>query len=352
MLLKTSSLFDPFPPEMGTDTAFLDRMHCYNPGWEIPKFRPEHFTNDYGFITDYLAGFIRELRKDQYGDAIDKYFRLGKNLNQRDTIAVRRMVDGYLKLLYPDGEFIKEQVEEVLIISLEMRRRVKEQLKKLGGMEFYDVNFSYIDMEDMSEHFVSVPEQGGGKLIPEGMCNPGQVYTVSHGKSDMIGVFRLESQMLPGNGKFERTGLGSDRECKEAVDTAYNYLKANGNRISGAISTSNSDYIVNYQDLQGIGMTKDLALPTLIALCSIALKRPAQSSLVVLGDISISGTLMKVDNLASTLQVCADCGAKKVLIPAVSMVDYGTIPADLMTAFQIIPYSSAEDAVFKALGVE
>jgi len=352
VLLKTSSLFDPFPPEMGTDTAFLDRMHCYNPGWEIPKFRPEHFTNDYGFITDYLAGFIRELRKDQYGDAIDKYFRLGKNLNQRDTIAVRRMVDGYLKLLYPDGEFTKQQVEEALIISLEMRRRVKEQLKKLGGMEFYDVNFSYIDMEDMSEHYVSVPEQGGGKLIPEGMCNPGQVYTVAHGKSEMIGVFRLESQMLPGNGKFERTGLGTDRECKEAVDTAYNYLKANGNRISGSISTTNSDYIINYQDLHGLGMTKSLALPTLIALCSIALKKPTQSSLVILGDISISGTLMKVDNLASTLQVCADAGAKKVLIPAVSMVDYGTIPADLMTAFQIIPYSSAEDAVFKALGVE
>ena len=352
VLLKTSSLFDPFPPEMGTDTAFLDRMHCYNPGWEIPKFRPEHFTNDYGFITDYLAGFIRELRKDQYGDAIDKYFRLGKNLNQRDTIAVSRMVDGYLKLLYPDGEFTKQQVEEALIISLEMRRRVKEQLKKLGGMEFYDVNFSYIDMEDMSEHYVSVPEQGGGKLIPEGMCNPGQVYTVAHGKSEMIGVFRLESQMLPGNGKFERTGLGTDRECKEAVDTAYNYLKANGNRISGSISTTNSDYIINYQDLHGLGMTKSLALPTLIALCSIALKKPTQSSLVILGDISISGTLMKVDNLASTLQVCADAGAKKVLIPAVSMVDYGTIPADLMTAFQIIPYSSAEDAVFKALGVE
>ena len=327
-------------------------MHCYNPGWEIPKFRPEHFTNDYGFITDYLAGFVRELRKDQYGDAIDKYFRLGKNLNQRDTIAVRRMVDGYLKLLYPDGEFTKQQVEEALIISLEMRRRVKEQLKKLGGMEFYDVNFSYIDMEDMSEHYVSVPEQGGGKLIPEGMCNPGQVYTVAHGKSNMIGVFRLESQMLPGNGKFERTGLGTDRECKEAVDTAYNYLKANGNRISGSISTTNSDYIINYQDLHGLGMTKSLALPTLIALCSIALKKPTQSSLVILGDISISGTLMKVDNLASTLQVCADAGAKKVLIPAVSMVDYGTIPADLMTAFQIIPYSSAEDAVFKALGVE
>jgi len=191
VLLKTSSLFDPFPPEMGTDTAFLDRMHCYLPGWEIPKFRPEHFTNDYGFISDYLAEFIRELRKEQYGDAIDHYFRLGKNLNQRDTIAVRRMADGYLKLLYPDGNFTKEEVEEVLQISLEMRRRVKEQLKKLGGMEFYDVNFSYIDNETFEEHYVSVPEQGGGKLIPEGMCNPGQVYTVSQGKSGMLGVFSL-----------------------------------------------------------------------------------------------------------------------------------------------------------------
>ena len=179
VLLKISSLFDPFPAEMGTDTAFLDRMHCYLPGWEIPKFRPEHFTNDYGFISDYLAEFIRELRKEQYGDAIDHYFRLGKNLNQRDTIAVRRMADGYLKMLYPDGTFTKEEVEEVLQISLEMRRRVKEQLKKLGGMEFYDVNFSYIDNETFEEHYVSVPEQGGGKLIPEGMCNPGQVYTVS-----------------------------------------------------------------------------------------------------------------------------------------------------------------------------
>lgn len=352
VLLKTSSLFDPFPPEMGTDTAFLDRMHCYLPGWEIPKFRPEHFTNDYGFISDYLAEFIRELRKEQYGDALDKYFRLGKNLNQRDTIAVRKMVGGYLKLLYPDGKFSKEELEEVLRISLEMRRRVKEQLKKLGGMEFYDVNFSYIDLEDMSEHYVSVPEQGGGKLIPEGVCNPGQIYTVSHGKSGMIGVFRLESQMLSGNGKFERNGIGTDRDAKEASNTAFNFLKANGSRISGSISTTMKDYIINYQDLQGIGMTSTLALPTLIALCSIALGRPTLGSLVVLGEISISGTMIKVDELSNALQVCLDSGAKRVLIPATSMVDFATVPPDLMSAFQLIPYQSAEDAVFKALGVE
>jgi len=352
VLLKTSSLFDPFPPEMGTDTAFLDRLHCYIPGWEIPKFRPEHFTNDYGFITDYLAEFIRELRKEQYGDALDKYFRLGKNLNQRDTIAVRKIVGGYVKLLYPDGEFTKEQLEEILVFALEMRRRVKEQLKKLGGMEFYDVNFSYIDLDTFEEKFVSVPEQGGGKLIPDGMCNPGQVYTVSRGKSGMIGVFRLESQMLPGSGKFERTGLGSDRDCRESTNTAFNFLKANGNRISGGISTASKDYIINYQDLQGIGMTGKLALPTLIALCSIALGRPTVSTLAVLGEISISGTILKVDELANSLQVCLDSGAKKVLLPISSAVDLGTVPPELVGSFNLIFYSSAEDAVFKALGVE
>ena len=352
VLLKTSSLFDPFPPEMGTDTAFLDRIHCYIPGWEIPKFRPEHFTDDYGFITDYLAEFVRELRKEQHGDELDKYFRLGKNLNQRDTIAVRKMVDGFVKLLYPDGEYSKEQLEEILKVSLEMRRRVKEQLKKLGGMEFYDVNFSYIDLETFEENYVSVPEQGSGKLIPEGACNPGQVYTVSQGKSGMIGVFRLESQMLPGNGKFERTGIGSETKSKEATNTAFNYLKANAGRISGAISITTKDYIINYQDLQGIGMTDKMALPTLIALCSIALGKPTISTLAVLGEISIAGSLIKVDELANALQVCLDSGAKKVLLPITSAVDLGSVPSELIGSFNLIFYSSPEDAVFKALGVE
>ena len=352
VLLKTSSLFDPFPPEMGTDTAFLDRMHCYIPGWEIPKFRPEHFTDDYGFITDYLAEFLRELRKEQYGDALDRYFKLGKNLNQRDTIAVRKMVGGLVKLIYPDGSFGKEDLEEILQIALEMRRRVKEQLKKLGGMEFYDVNFSYIDNDSFEEHYVSVPEQGGGKLIPEGICNPGQVYTVSRGRTGMIGVFRLESQMFPGNGKFERTGIGSDRDARETTNTAFNFLKANGSRISGSISTTTKDYIINYQDLQGIGMTGKLALPTLIALCSIALGKPVLSSTAILGEISISGTIIKVDELANALQVCLDSGAKRVLLPMTAATELGTVPADLIGCFNLIFYSSAEDAVFKALGVE
>lgn len=352
VLLKTSSLFDPFPPEMGQDTAFLDRMHCYIPGWEVPKFRPEHFTDDYGFITDYLAEFLRELRKEQFSDALDRFFRLGKNLNQRDTIAVRRIVRGMVKLLYPDGDFTKEQLEEILRFALEMRRRVKEQLKKLGGMEFYDVNFSYIDNESFEEKYVTVPEQGGGKLIPDGICNPGQVYTIAQGRSGMIGAFRLESQMLPGNGKFQRTGLGSDREAKEATDTAFNFLKANCRRISGNISITTNDFIINYQDLQGLGITSNLALPSLVAMCSIALGKPVVSSCAVLGEISIAGTMQKVDNLADTLQACLDSGAKKVLLPLTSAADLGTVPAELIGAFSLIFYNSAEDAVFKALGVE
>ena len=352
VILKTSHLFEPFPEAMGNDAAFLDRMHCYIPGWEIPKYRPKFFTDDFGFITDYFSEVMRELRKISYADAYTKYFKLGSNLNQRDVIAVKKTVSGLVKLIYPDGKFTRENVEEILRFAMEMRRRVKEQLKKIGGMEFYDVNFSYVDVETFNEEFVPVPEQGGGKLIPEGVGKPGHIYTVSHGKTGMIGVFKLEMQMTAGSGKFERTGIGSDREAKEAVDSAYSYLKANGRNISASISTTTKDYLLNVQDLNGIGMTKSLTLPSLVAICSVALQKPAISSAVVLGDLSIGGTIKKVEELANTLQVCLDSGAKKVLLPITSAVDLATVPSDLIGCFSIIFYQSAEDAVFKALGVE
>ncbi len=351
-ILKTSHLFEPFPEAMGNDTAFLDRIHCYIPGWEIPKYRPDFFTNDYGFITDYFSEIMRELRKISYADAYTHYFRLGNNLNQRDVIAVKKTVSGLVKLIHPDGEFDREDVEEILRFALEMRRRVKEQQKKIGGMEFYDVNFSYIDNDTFSEEYVPVPEQGGSKLIPEGMSKPGHVYTVGHSKSNMLGVYKLEMQMTAGNGKFERTGLGTDREVKEAVDTAYRYLKANARSISGSISMTTKDYILDAQDMNGIGMTKNLSLASVVAICSIALGKPVVNSAVVLGDFSIGGTVMKVDELANTLQVCLDSGAKKVLLPIASAVDLASVPAELIGCFNLIFYNSVEDAVFKALGVE
>ena len=331
----------------GGDIRFLHQAGTVgNPQLE------DFFTDEYALIPDYLLEFMKEMRKEQFGDACDKFFKFGSNLNQRDVIAVRKMISGFTKLLYPDGVYNKEDMTEILTISLELRRRVKEQLKKIGGMEFYDVNFSYIDNETFEEHFVPVPEQGGGKLIPEGMPNPGHVYTISRGKTGMVGVYRLETQVLPGNGKFERTGLGTDRDAREATNTAFNYLKANGRGISNSISTTTKDYFINYQDLNGIGITKTLTLPTLVAICSAALQKPTLSNLAVLGDISISGTILKVEELANTLQVCLDSGAKKVLIPITSAVDMATVPPELMGAFSIIFYNTPQEAIFKALGVE
>lgn len=352
VIIKTSHLFEPFPEAMASDTAFFDRMHYYIPGWEIPKMRPEFLTNEYGFIVDYLAEFFREMRKRSFSDALDKYFKLGNNLNQRDVIAVRKTVSGLVKLLYPNGEFEKEDIEEILRYALVGRRRVKEQLKKIGGMEFYDVHFSYIKNDTLNEEFVSVPEQGGGKIIPEGIAKPGQVYTVGRGDSGMIGVYKIETEVVSGSGKFEKTGLGNSREAKENVNTAFNYFKANNKNISGSISTKTKDYLMHIQDIQGIGMTPDLTLAAFIALCSGAIGKPSQSQLVVLGSMSIGGTINKVEELANTLQVCFDSGAKKVLLPMSSATDIATVPPELFAKFQISFYQSPEDAVFKALGVE
>ncbi|WP_240628563.1 protease Lon-related BREX system protein BrxL [Bacillus salacetis] len=350
-LIKTSHLFAPFPEEMANDTAFFDRMHYYLPGWEIPKMRPDFFTDRYGFIVDYIAEFFREMKKRSFADSIDKYFKLGNNLNQRDTVGVRKTVSGLMKLLYPNGEYTREDIEEVLQYALEGRRRVKEQLKKIGGMEFFDINFSYIDKDTLTEEYVSVPEQGGGKLIPEGIGKPGHVYVVGHADSGMIGVYKLENQVVSGTGKFDKSGLGSHRGAKESLDTAFRYFTANSKSISNTISTKTKDYLMHISDLQGIGLTDELAIAELIGLCSGALEKPVQESMVVIGNMTVGGTISKVEEFANVLQVCVDAGAKKVLIPASSVVDLQTVPSDLLVKVQPIFYSDATDAVFKALGV-
>ena len=352
VLLKTSHLFEPFPKEMANDSAFFDRMHFYLPGWEIPKMRPELITDEYGFITDYLSEYFREMRKRTFSDSLDKYFKLGNNLNQRDVIAVRKTVSGLVKLLYPNGEYSKEELEEILAYALVGRRRVKEQLKKIGGMEFYDVHFSYIDLETMDEKFVSVPESGGGKLIPEGMLKAGHTYFIGRGNSGMIGVYKIEVESPNGHGKFQVSGIGTDRETKEALNTAFNYFKANRKNISASIQVDDVDYLLHIEDLQGVGASKDVSLASFVAMCSSSLKKPMQGSLVILGSMSIGGTIGKVEELANTLQVCFDAGAKKILLPMSSASDISSVPSDLFSKFNISFYNDPEDAVFKALGIE
>ena len=350
-LVKTSHLLAPFPEAM-IDSAFFDRFHAYIPGWEIPKMRPEFFTNRYGLIVDYLAEFFREMRKRSFADSIEKYFKLGNNLNQRDVIAVRKTVSGLMKLLYPHGQFNKEDVRQCLEYALQVRRRVKEQLKKIGGMEFYDVHFSYIDNETLEEHFVSVKEQGGGGLIPEGPAKPGFLYTIGLSNKGMPGLYRLELQVTKGSGKLATSGLWNSSSAKEQVKIAFDYFKANASRISGGSKVLEHDFHLHVVELQNTGPLSHLALPSLVAFASGLLGRPIQSQMVVLGDMSLGGSVTPVESIAECLQVAFDAGAKKVALPMSSAADIPTIPVELFTKFQTCFYADPVDAVFKALGVD
>ena len=349
-LVKTSHLLAPFPEAM-IDSAFFDRFHAYIPGWEIPKMRPEFFTNRYGLIVDYLAEFFREMRKRSFADAIEKYFKLGNNLNQRDVIAVRKTVSGLMKLLYPHGQFNKEDVRQCLEYALQVRRRVKEQLKKIGGMEFYDVHFSYIDNDTLEEHFVSVKEQGGGGLIPEGPAKSGFLYTIGLSNKGMPGLYRLELQVTKGSGKLATSGLWNSSSAKEQVKVAFDYFKANASRISGGSKVMEHDFHLHVVELQNTGPLSHLALPSLVAFASGLLGRSVQSQMVVLGDISLGGSVTPVESIAECLQVAFDAGAKKVALPMSSAADIPTIPVELFTKFQTSFYADPVDAVFKALGV-
>ncbi|MBP4032432.1 protease Lon-related BREX system protein BrxL [Aeromonas sp. PrichA-15] len=349
-LVKTSHLLAPFPEAM-IDTAFFDRFHAYIPGWDIPKMRPEFFTNSYGLITDYLAEYMREMRKRSFSDAIDRFFKLGNNLNQRDVIAVRRTVSGLLKLLHPHGVFDKEDVRRCLTYALELRRRIKEQLKKLGGMEFFDVHFSYIDNESLEEFFVNVPEQGGSQLIPEGLGKPGVVHMVTKGAVGQQGLYRFETQMTAGNGKHSTSGLGSNTPAKEAIRVGFDYFKGNLNRISATAKFSEHEYHLHVVELHNSGPSTKTSLAALVAFCSILIGRPVQEQMVVLGDMTLGGVVNPVEDLAGSLQLAMDCGGKRVLLPMASASDIPTVPAEIFSKFQISFYADPVDAVYKALGV-
>lgn len=349
-LVKTSHLFAPFPETM-IDSAFFDRFHAYIPGWEIPKMRPEFFTNQYGLIVDYLAEWLREMRKRNFGDAINRSFKLGRDLNQRDTIAVKRTVSGLLKLLYPHEEYPKDAVRRCLEYALEARRRVKEQLKKIGGMEFFDVHFSYLDQENLEEKFISVPEQGGGSLIPDGPLNPGVMHTVATGSEGHIGLYRLETQVTAGNGALRTSGLGLNTAARESIKVGFDYFRANASRISASIKAADHDYHLHVVELHNTGPTTALTLAAFVALCSGVLGKPIQQQMVVLGSMSLGGNIIPVENLAESLQVAFDSGAKRILLPMASVSDIPTIPGELFAKFQTSFYADPTDAVFKALGV-
>ena len=350
-LVKVSHLLSPFPKDM-IDTAFFDRFHHYLPGWEIPKWKPEHFTDAYGFISDYFSECLREIRKRNFSDAIQKYFRLGKDLNQRDTIAVKKTVSGLLKLLFPDENYGKEDVKACLEYALVGRRRIKEQLKKIGGLEFYDTHFSYIDLETGEEKFVSTPENGGSTLIPEGELQPGSLYSVAHSPGGgNLGLVRLDLQVMPGNGKFTHTGFGSGSVISDELKEAVNYCRSNLARISQGAKYGENEMHIKATDINGLGTLQGLELAVFISLVSGLTQRPIQPQMCVLGSMSIGGTIIPSNDLAGALQIAADAGAKKILLPVADMMQYSKVPADLISRFSLEVYSDPVDAAFKALGI-
>ena len=351
-LVRVSHLLSPFPKDM-IDTAFFDRFHHYLPGWEIPKMRPEYFTDAFGFISDYFSECLREMRKHNFSDAIQKYFRLGKDLNQRDTIAVKRTVSGLLKLLFPDGSYQKEDVRKCLEYALIGRRRIKEQLKKIGGLEFFDVHFSYIDLEDGEERYVSTPENGGSALIPEGEMQAGSLYGIAHQPGDgQIGLVRLDLQVMAGNGKFTHTGFGSGSAISDELKEAVNYCRSNLSRITQASKFSESEMHMKATDINGIGTLQGLELAVFVSLVSGLTGRPLQPQMCVLGSMSIGGTIIPTSDLAGALQIAADAGAKRILLPVADMMQYSKVPADLVSKFSLEIYSDPVDAAFKALGIK
>ncbi len=315
----------------------------------MPKFSPHHFASRYGFITDYLAEWLRELRKQSFADAIDAHFKLGSSLNQRDSKAVRKTVSGLLKLLHPDGRFTSEDVRDCLEYALRVRRRVKEQLKKLNLLEFQATQFSYLDAATLEEHFISLPEQTGGGLVSDDPLPCGQVYALSRSGTDRLGAYRIEVQVVPGTGRLIRSGAARDSAASDSVTVAFNYFRAHAHRISSAISVDSRDYQVSISDLQGVGAPQGVALALLIALFGASLERCLASQFAVLGDMTLGGTISPVERLAASLQVGFDAGVKRVLLPMVSAGELVGVPPELFSKFQTAFYADPVDAVFKAL---
>ena len=348
-LLKVAHLFEPFPPEFNNDSAFFDRIHYYLPGWEIPKMRSELLTEKYGLITDCLAELTRELRKKDCTHLLDAYFRLNNKFNKRDEIAVRKTMSGLIKLIFPDENVTEDEMRRLLEYAIEGRRRVKEQLKLMAGVEFADVALGYVD-EYGSETVVSVPEQASNTLIPAEKLPAGHVFALGANQIDgEVAVYRLENKVIRGNGKMETQGIGGNRAVNECVDAAWYYFMDKARSILPGTTLSDHDYLLYYADPQSKGLSTEVSVAELVGLCSAVANRPVMEATVVIGEIKLSGTMGEIKNLENIVRVAKNAGAKQLLLPIQSMQELMHVPGELLTAVQPIFYSDPIEAVKKAI---
>jgi ATP-dependent Lon protease len=350
VMVQTGHLFSPMPDVIRDDMAFIDRLHFYLPGWEVPKMRNEHFTDHYGFVVDYLAEALRDLRKHNYTEIIDHHFSLGSHLNARDRKAVRRTVSGMVKILHPHGQVSREDLEEILRLALEGRRRVKEQLKKMGSFEYYQTSFSYLVSETGEEHFVGVPEQGGRDLVSADPLPPGTVYAASVDGDGTVGLYRIEVSLSSGTGKLKPAG-GLSGDVKESVARAFSHLLANKTAFGVAREVDTSDFHVEIIDLLGNKVEAEIGVAFFVAAYSILRKATPQPGLLVLGDMSIQGKIKPVRSLVEPLQVAMDNGAKRALIPIENKRQFLEVNPDVLEQVDPIFYGDLRQAAFKALGL-
>ncbi|MBK8011744.1 MAG: protease Lon-related BREX system protein BrxL [Deltaproteobacteria bacterium] len=350
VMVQTGHLFAPMPEVIRDDMAFIDRLHFYLPGWEVPKMRNEHFTDHYGFVVDYLAEALRELRKHNYTEIIDHHFSLGSHLNARDRKAVRRTVSGLVKILHPHGQVSRDDLDEVLQLALEGRRRVKEQLKKMGSFEYYQTSFSYQINETGEEKFIGVPEQGGKGLISPDPLAPGTIYSASVSGDGTVGMYRLEITTSSGGGKLKPAG-GIAGAMKESINRAFSYLLANKGTFGVAREVDTSDFHVEVIDLLGNKVEAELGVAFFVAAYSILRKAPPQPGLLVLGDMSVQGNVKPVRSLVEPLQVAMDNGAKRALIPIENKRQFLEVNPEVLEHVDPIFYGDLRQAAFKALGL-
>lgn len=348
-LLKVAHLFEPFPPEFNNDSAFFDRIHYYLPGWEIPKMRSELLTEKYGLITDCLAELTRELRKKDCTHLLDAYFRLNGKFNKRDEIAVRKTMSGLIKLIFPDENVTEEEMRRLLEYAIEGRRRVKEQLKLMAGVEFADVALGYVD-EYGSETVVSVPEQASNTLIPAEKLPAGHVFALGASEDDgEVAVYRLENKVIRGNGKMERQGISGSRAVNECIDAAWYYFVDKVKTILPGATLADHDYLLYYADPQSKGPSAEVSVAELVGLCSAVANRPVTEATAVIGEIKLSGSMGEIKNLENIVRVAKNAGAKQLLLPIQSMQELMHVPGELLTAVQPIFYSDPIEAVKKAI---
>ncbi len=350
VMVQTGHLFAPMPDVIRDDMAFIDRLHFYLPGWEVPKMRNEHFTDHYGFVIDYLAEALRELRKHNFTEIIDHYFSLGSHLNARDRKAVRRTVSGLVKILHPHGQVSREDLAELLELALEGRRRVKEQLKKMGSFEYYQTSFSYLVNDSGEERFVGVAEQGGRDLISADPLLPGTLYAASVSGDGTVGLYRVEVSLSSGTGKLKLAG-GVSGTMKESVNRAFSYLSANKTPFGVARELDTSDFHVEVIDLLGNRVEAEIGVAFFVAAYSALRKAPPQPALLVLGDLSIQGNIKPVRSLTEPLQVAMDNGGKRALIPIENKRQFLEVNADVLEQVDPVFFGDMRQAAFKALGL-